>query len=187
MNVTLAFDVYGTLIDTHGIVPKLREIIGEKAEAFSHTWRDKQLEYSFRRGLMQNYQNFATCTSNALDYASIYYNIPLTKEKKHELLDTYRVLPVFKDVDEGLTRLKKANYCMYVLSNGRANTIETLLETANIRDYFLDVVSVDDIKTFKPDPAVYRYFLKKTRATKTNAWLISSNSFDLPPKTWTPS
>ena len=59
---TLAFDVYGTLIDTNGVLVLLEKIVGKKAKAFSQTWRDKQLEYSFRRGHMQNYVGFEVCT-----------------------------------------------------------------------------------------------------------------------------
>ncbi len=78
MEVTLAFDVYRTLIDTHGVVSKLQETVGARAKEFSQTWRDKQLEYSFRRGLMQNYANFSVCTSHALGYTSTYYKVSLT-------------------------------------------------------------------------------------------------------------
>ncbi len=137
MSITLAFDVYGTLIDTHGVVAALQKIVGNKAEEFSRTWRDKQLEYSFRRGLMQNYETFAVCTSNALDYACTYYKAPLTKEQKNELLGVYRVLPTFKDVKEGLARLKAANFRIYAFSNGSKDAIEMLLTTAGIRDFFL--------------------------------------------------
>jgi 2-haloacid dehalogenase len=179
MAITLAFDVYGTLIDTQGVVSKLQEIVGNKAEEFSRTWRDKQLEYSFRRGLMQNYENFAVCISHALDYTCAYYNVPLTKEQKHELLDSYRTLPAFKDVEDGLARLKAANYHIYAFSNGSADAVETLLIAAGIRDYFLGVVSVDDIKSFKPNPAVYSHFLRKSGAPGSSAWLISSNPFDV--------
>ena len=35
MTVTLGFDVYGTLIDTHGVITRLETMIGEKAAAFS--------------------------------------------------------------------------------------------------------------------------------------------------------
>ena len=59
---TIAFDVHGTLIDTDGVVSRLREWIGSQADVFSQTWRSKQLEYSFRRGLMRRYENFAVCT-----------------------------------------------------------------------------------------------------------------------------
>ena len=63
MMTTLAFDVYGTLIDTHGVLAALEKLLGEQAKSFSNTWREKQLEYSFRKGLMQNYETFAVCTS----------------------------------------------------------------------------------------------------------------------------
>ena len=52
MPKVLAFDVYGTLIDTQGIVTSLSGFVGDKAGEFSRIWRDKQLEYSFRRGLL---------------------------------------------------------------------------------------------------------------------------------------
>jgi 2-haloacid dehalogenase len=180
MAVTLAFDVYGTLIDTHGVVSKLQEIIGGKAKDFSHTWREKQLEYSFRRGLMQNYENFAICTSHALDYTCSYYKVSLTEEQKHELLDSYRTLPAFNDVKDGLARLKAANFRLYAFSNGSADVVETLLVAAGIRDFFIGVVSVDDLKSFKPNPAVYSHFLRQSGASGgSSAWLISSNPFDV--------
>ncbi len=179
MSVTLAFDVYGTLIDTHGVVYKLQKVAGDKAQAFSQTWRDKQLEYSFRRGLMKNYQNFAVCTSHALDYTCRYYKITLIKEQKMELLDSYRALPAFDDVVDSLARLKAAGFRLYAFSNGSADTVETLLSAAGIRDFFLGIVSVDDLKSFKPDPAVYSHFIKKSEASISDTWLISSNPFDV--------
>jgi len=179
VNVTLAFDVYGTLIDTHGVVTRLREIVGDKAQDFSRTWRDKQLEYSFRRGLMQNYENFAVCTRHALDYTSSFYGIPLTDYHRAKLLEAYRVLPPFDDVREALTRLESAGYRMYAFSNGSAEAVEGLLTTAAIRNFFKGVVSCDDLKSFKPNPAVYAYFLRKARATGAQAWLVSGNPFDV--------
>ncbi len=179
MNITLAFDVYGTLIDTHNHVSKLREIVGNNAEKFSHTWRDKQLEYSFRRGLMKKYKTFAICTSNALEYTCVHYDSPFTKRQKNELLKAYSALPAFKDVKKNLARLKEARFHIYAFSNGCTDAIETLLIAADIREYFIDIVSVDDIKSFKPAPEVYRYFLKKSGATSINTWLISSNPFDV--------
>ncbi len=179
MAITLAFDVYGTLIDTNGVVTALEAMVGTKAQAFSHTWRDKQLEYSFRRGLMHNYQTFAVCTGQALDYTCSFYNVSLTDEQKAELLGVYRVLPAFNDVKEGLAQLKAAGFRLYAFSNGKADALEMLLNTAGIRDLFLGVVSVDDIKVFKPSPATYGHFLRQAEATGGSAWLISSNPFDV--------
>ncbi len=82
MAITLAFDIYGTLIDTHGITESLKPIMGSRAVEFSRLWRDKQLEYSFRRGLMQNYQDFSVCTKQALDYASLFFHVEISEDEK---------------------------------------------------------------------------------------------------------
>jgi len=179
MAITLAFDVYGTLIDTHDVIVALGKHVGDKAAVFSRTWRDKQLEYSFRRGLMQNYENFARCTSDALDYTCSYLKVPLSQQDKEELLGAYKVLPAFADVAEGLDRAKKAGFRLFAFSNGSAEAVETLLKHAGIRDNFIGVVSVDEMKSFKPNPAVYSHFLRRAGAVGANAWLISGNPFDV--------
>jgi len=179
VSATLAFDVYGTLIDTHGVVDRLRETVGDVARAFSETWRDKQLEYSFRRGLMQNYANFAVCTRNALDYTAAVYRVPLTDAQRQQLLAAYRALPAFDDVRDALPRLESAGYRMFAFSNGTAEAVEALLDHAGIRNYFQGVVSCDDLRSFKPNPAVYAHFLRQAGATGVEAWLISGNPFDV--------
>ena len=50
---------------------------------------------------------------------------------------------------------------------------------AGIEYFFSDIVSVDEIKSFKPDPAVYEHFLHRAKTTSSEAWLISSNPFDV--------
>lgn len=52
MTKTFALDVYGTLIDPHAVAASLEAHVGDQAAWFSEIWRGKQLEYSFRRGLM---------------------------------------------------------------------------------------------------------------------------------------
>jgi len=179
MATTLAFDVYGTLINTHGVVSELEKLVGDRAKTFSNRWRDKQLEYSFRKGLMQNYETFAVCTSQALDYTCAYYGTELSDEQKKSLMGIYRVLPAFDDVKEGLTRLQAAGFRLYAFSNGTADALEVLLNNAGIRELFLGVVTVDDIKSFKPNPAVYSHFLRQSKSTGGDSWLVSSNPFDV--------
>lgn len=179
MTVTLAFDVYGTLIDTHGVVQALEQLVGERAGEFSRAWRDKQLEYSFRRGLMQNYQTFAVCTSQALDYTCGVFQVPLDQARKQQLLEIYRVLPAFPDAREGLDRLQRAGDRLFAFSNGSAEAVEALLVNAELREFFLDVISCDELKSFKPNPAVYAHFLRRAEATASEAWMISGNPFDV--------
>lgn len=179
MTVTLGFDIYGTLIDTHGMIVQLKGLLGDCAADFSKTWREKQLEYTFRRGLMGHYANFAVCTRDALEYACSAYQAPITDEQKTDLLRAYQALPAFDDVIHGLQQLSRAGFQMYAFSNGIKDSLETLLGNAGIRNYFLGVVSVDDVKTFKPSPSVYQHFLNETNSSASRSWLISSNPFDV--------
>ncbi len=176
---TLAFDVYGTLIDTQGVVGALQGLIGERAPAFALAWREKQLEYSFRRGLMQHYVDFATCTAQALDYCCQSQRLTLSAAERESLLATYKTLPAFDDVPEALRQLETSGLRLFAFSNGTREAVELLLQSAGIRDYFVGVVSVDDLRSFKPNPAVYCHFLRQAGATDEDAWLISGNPFDV--------
>lgn len=73
MEPTLAFDVYGTRIDTNGVMEALERLVGAQAPELSRTWRDKQRECSFRRSLMQDYVEFSVCTRQALEYACAFH------------------------------------------------------------------------------------------------------------------
>jgi 2-haloacid dehalogenase len=179
MTITLGFDIYGTLIDPHGVTVKLGELIGDQAPAFSKLWREKQLEYTFRRGLMREYQNFPVCTRNALDYADAVFKTNINEDDKQALMQVYRVLPAYDDVPEALEKIRSAGFRMYGFSNGVAEAVSGLLENAGIAEFFDGVVSVDDIKTFKPSPDVYQHFVDSTGSDKANAWLVSSNPFDV--------
>ena len=179
MNTSLAFDVYGTLINTHGVLGLLEQYIGDKAFAFSTTWRDKQLEYSFRRGLMKNYVPFTECTRQALEYSCLYYQIELSPSQKTALLDCYKTLPAFEDAHQGLVNLKAKGYRLFAFSNGTGPAVQQLLQTAGMIDLFEGIVSADEIKTFKPNPDIYQHFLSRTDSIADNTWLISSNPFDV--------
>lgn len=175
----LAFDVYGTLIDTAGVRRSLERLAGEQAGEMTALWRSKQLEYSFRRALMHNYVDFATCTRQALDFCCAALQIDLEPRERQDLLAEYRTLPAFADVAAGLQSCRAADLRLFAFSNGRADDVAHLLDHAGISHWFEDVVSCDEIRSFKPDPGVYRHFLGRARADAVGSWMISGNPFDV--------
>lgn len=179
MTITLGFDVYGTLIDTAGVTTALQEFAGDRAVLFSSLWRDKQLEYSFRRGLMQNYSHFGICTKNALDYTCSALGITISEKDKDQLMAGYRFLPPFPDVQDALPHLQDQGFRLFAFSNGRPGDVANLLQNSGIDGYFEDVISTDEIKSFKPNPAVYAHFLRRSATRAQAAWLISGNPFDV--------
>ena len=178
---TLAFDVYGTLINTHGMIDLLQRYIGEeKALPFAVLWRDKQLEYSFRRSLMNCYQHFHTCTSDALANCIDTFDVSITAEQHSSLIKRYQTLPLYEDVVDCLDSIReRSDICIYALTNGPRQDVARLHESVAVDHYFINIVSVDEIKKYKPDPAVYQHFLDRTRSSKKDCWLISGNTFDV--------
>ena len=175
----LAIDVYGTLIDPFRMEEHLRAAFGQRARAASELWRSKQIEYSFRRALMKQYRNFGVCTEEALCFVAEQFGIRLTDAEREVLLAKYRQLPPFPDVPSALEDLAGQAFEMVACSNGTEAAVRAALEHAGIVQHFRKIVSVDAIRTFKPDPAVYDYLVSEVNASKNTVWLISSNPFDV--------
>lgn len=179
MKKTLAFDVYGTLIDTSGVFDTLLDMIPDKADTFMKSWRQKQLEYSFRRGLMRQHCDFSVCTRDALNYCCESLDVSLSDSQKDTLLDNYTTLPHFPDVEKCLAECRDAGYRLYAFSNGSSDAVEQLLDHADIISLFDGIVSTENVHMFKPSPDVYQYFIKNTQSVIPETWLISGNSFDV--------
>jgi 2-haloacid dehalogenase len=176
---TLALDVYGTLINPHAITTRLSEHLGARADAFSQLWRSKQLEFSFRRGLMGDYADFSVVTRDALEYTNATLGARLSDAFKEELLSDYTRLDAFEDVPEALARLRAEGRALYAFSNGKPADLESLLNYAGIAGLLDGVVSVHDVQSFKPDPKVYAHFSRATGTQPENTRLVSSNAFDI--------
>jgi 2-haloacid dehalogenase len=178
MKITLAFDVYGTLVDPSGMAEHLAHELGAKAAAFADCWREKQLEYSFRRGLMDNYADFSICTSDALNFTCQRFKTAISPERRCELLRLYQHLPRFDDVTPALHSLRES-FRLFAFSNGKRNDIDAVLSNAKVLDFFEGIVSADDVRSFKPDPAVYSHARRATGTWSAPFWLVSSNPWDI--------
>jgi len=178
-NPVLAFDVYGTLIDPFHMEEHLRAVFGERAREASELWRGKQLEYSFRRALMKKYVTFDVCTAQALRFVSGHLGISLSEGAHAQLMASYLQLPAYADVTSALNQCAVHGFTIAACTNGTKSAVRGLLDQAGVLAQFAKIVSVDAIRTFKPDPAVYEYLADELHVQKEMVWLISSNPFDV--------
>ncbi|HUM95875.1 MAG TPA: haloacid dehalogenase type II [Candidatus Competibacter sp.] len=176
---SLGFDVYGTLVDPLALAEPLRALVGEQAVPFAALWRTKQLEYSFRRGLMRHYVNFDVCTQQALQYTQKALKCELSPSDQARLIDAYLHLPLFPEVIDALAALKAQGHRLVAFSNGVEGSIRALLANVGVLSRLEDVVSVDDLRTFKPDPEVYAYLARRAGRSSAETWLVSSNAWDV--------
>ncbi len=179
MAEALGFDIYGTLVDPLDMDEHLGEMVGEEAARFSALWREKQIEYTWRRGLMREYADFGVCTRQALDFAALSFGLELSGEQRERLVEEYQNLRPFPDVLPGLGRLRSEGHTLVAFSNGVERTARELLRRGGVLDHLEDVVSVDDRGTFKPDPEVYRHLARRLGRPVEETWLVSSNGWDV--------
>lgn len=166
------------MVDPGGIAAALGEAFGTKAALAARLWREKQLEFTFRRALMRHYVDFDRCTAQALSFVSGELGVELTEKSTRALLDSYLRLPAYPDAEPGLTTLKSAGHRIVALTNGTERSVRALLQHAGIDGLFEMILSADTIRTFKPDPAVYD-LVQRAGVSGEQAWLVSGNPFDV--------
>jgi len=175
----LAFDMYGTLVDPIRIWTRLEHDLPGDALQVAELWRLTQLQYSFRVTAMEAYEDFEQLTRKALDYALAATGCQLTAAQKDALMAQYNDLERFADVAPGLTRLRRRGHPMVVFSNGPPAMLEPLMVAAGLSSWFDGVVSVHDVRAFKPAPRTYRYAAERLGRPVGQVRLISSNPFDV--------
>ena len=169
------FDVYGTLLDVDSAVRRC-DPGGALPDGFSQGWRAKQLEYSWTLQAMGAYRDFAAVTSEALDHVIAATGAGALL--RQSLLEAYRSLDSFPEVDVVLRALLSSGARLAVLSNGTAPMLASALEAAGIGRLFETVISVDEIGVYKPDPRVYRHAAQRLAASASQIDFVSSNAWD---------
>jgi len=173
----IIFDAYGTLFDVNSAAEKCKDKIGDKWEGFANFWRTTQLEYTWLRSLMKRHKDFWQVTEDSLDKSMNTFNID--KSMKNELLDLYKTLNTFPEVEDVLNKLKKKNYKLAILSNGTPALLNELVKGNNIENIFDDVFSIEEVGIYKPDSRVYDIPIKKYQIQKNEVVFLSANTWDV--------
>lgn len=173
----LVFDAYGTLFDVHSVIQACEREFPAHGAELSHEWRAKQLEYTWLRSLMVQYEDFSRVTAAALDYACRARGLALDTAVKSRLMDEYCHLEPFPEVRETLAAL--AGRKLAILSNGSPQMLSTLVESAGLKEAFAHVLSVDAVKIYKPSPAAYQLAATRTKLERAAIGFVSSNFWDI--------
>jgi 2-haloacid dehalogenase len=170
------FDAYGTLFDVHSVIEACREITADP-QALSREWRQKQLEYTWLRALMGRYEDFWRVTEAALRFAVRRLELPATGAQLGRLMDAYLSLACFPEVTEALGRLTPSP--LAILSNGSPRMLDAAVRSSGLEAYFSHVLSVDEVQTYKPAPAVYALGPKALGLPSGEILFVSGNAWDV--------
>lgn len=172
----LAFDAYGTLFDVHSVIDLCEQLYPGKGEKLSLVWRAKQLEYTWLRSLMGEYEDFQRITEASLRYACKSLGQPCDTEVRDTLMNAYLRLAPYPEAKGALGRL--SGLPLAILSNGSPGMLNPVVRNNGLEGTFAHVISVDEVKTYKPSPRVYELAPKKLGVPKENIGFVSSNYWD---------
>lgn len=172
------FDAYGTLFDVHSAVARHMAEIGPDAARFSEVWRAKQLEYSWVLSLAGRYEPFWTLTERALDHA--FARFPqVDRSVRPLLLDAYRTLDAYPDVQDTLRSLRSRTLKTGILSNGDPGMLNAAVASAGLAEDLDAVLSVHAAQVFKTDPRTYEIVLQALSCAADKVVFVSSNRWDI--------
>ena len=171
------FDAYGTLFDVNSAARSAQDSLGEKWQPLAELWRAKQLQYTWLRGLAGHHADFWQVTGDALDFAlsTLKLDDPALRAR---LMNLYLILSAYPEVPDTLNRLKAAGMKLAVLSNGTPAMLAAALANAGITDLFDAILSVEEVKIYKPHPSVYGLACSRLKVAASRICFLSSNGWD---------
>ena len=171
------FDAYGTLFDVHSATARCRDDLGDKADALSALWRQKQLEYTWLRSLMAAHVDFWRITGDALDYAMAATALE-DAALREKLMALYLTLDAYPDVPETLARLRQSGMRTAILSNGSPMMLDAAVTSAGIAAHLDHVLSVEDVGIFKVAKQTYQLAVDRLGLRPSEICFMSSNAWD---------
>jgi 2-haloacid dehalogenase len=171
------FDAYGTLFDFASAAAGCADVLGDKAASVTALWRDKQLQYTWLRGLQGRHADFWQVTGDALDFTLETLAIA-DANVRDRLMSLYRTLDCFPEVPQVLRRLKEAGFVTAILSNGSPSMLADAVAGARLGDLLDHVLSVEEVGVFKPHPSVYGLAVDRLGVPASAISFQSSNAWD---------
>lgn len=173
----VVFDAYGTLLDVDSAMQAHASRLGPNWPEISNAWRLRQLQYSWIRSLAGAHRDFWALTREALAWAAAAHGIT-DQALLDDVLQAYRKLTPYPDVEPALRRLRADGKEAAILSNGEPGMLADAVAHAGLGGVLDAVLSAETAGVFKPDPRVYRLATDRFAAAPAEIAFVSSNAWD---------
>jgi 2-haloacid dehalogenase len=174
----VVFDAYGTLLDVNAAMRAHGPRLGPNWERLSAEWRAKHTEYSWVRSLVGGqYRDFWQLAQESLAFVAARHGIS-DADLLRDVLGAYRRLDAYPEVADVLRGLAARGIGRAILSNGEPGMLTDAVEAAGIAELLDDVLSVDAVGVYKPDPRVYTLATTRFGVSAEEIGFVSSNPWD---------
>ncbi len=170
---TVAFDVVETLISLEPLRPRFVDI-GLPASILER-WFDRMLRDGMALTLAGDYAPFPEVAQAAL---RVIGGGRLTDDDVKHVLDGFATLPAQPDAEQAMQVLADAGVSVVCLSNGAREATEAFLDRSGLDRFVDQVISVADVRMWKPPRAVYEHALSRIGRPADDVALVAVHAFD---------
>ena len=125
---------------------------------------------------MGRYEDFWRITEDGLKFACQFLGLEASQEQIDYLMQAYLCLSPFSEIPAALGSL--AGLSCSILSNGTPAMLHSAVHSAGLQGRFQHILSVDEVRTYKPNPIVYQLAEKHLGVERGQIGFVSSNGWD---------
>lgn len=170
---TVAFDVVETLMSLEPLRPRFADV-GVDPGLLEH-WFDRVLRDGMALSLAGDYEVFPRVAAEVLRTLT---RGEIDDDSVAHVLAGFGELTAQPDVEPAMRTFADAGIAMSCLTNGTAETTTGFLERTGLDRYIDQVVSVADVRSWKPPVHVYDYALDQLGRPAEQVALVAVHAFD---------
>jgi 2-haloacid dehalogenase len=171
----VAFDVVGTLFSLDPLAARMRDV--GLPERRLTEWFARFLRDAFALEIAGGYVPFRQVAGGALEVMLAEHGLPASSASI--VLGGFSELPPHPDVRPAFEQLRGAGVRVVALTNGSAETTQRLLEQAALSALVDRIISIDEVRRWKPHREVYLHAAHVLGVAPTALALVAAHAWDV--------
>ncbi len=173
----IVFDVNETLLDLGGLDGPFETTFGEARAR--NQWFAQLLSLSMTATIVEDYRDFSALARDALEQLAARYGVRPTDDQLQEILQCMQQLAPHDDARPALERLRARGFRLAALTNSAPAVARAQLQHARLDRFFEAILSVDEVRRFKPAPAPYRMAAQRMQVGVSALRMVAAHDWDI--------
>jgi 2-haloacid dehalogenase len=173
----ILLDVYGTLLDMGDVQRRINYLLNSKRAYL--LWMELLMQYIFVDNCTERFHDFTSIAASTLRMTTRALNADLSPDQVNEILEMLTHLPLKDHVQKGLSLLNDLDLRVAALTNSSEKIVKERMIRTGLISYFEKVLSVEQIKKYKPALQAYTWAADLMHVDPKNSLLVSSHAWDI--------
>jgi len=179
----LFFDVNETLLDLSEVKTSVTRALGGNT-GLAALWFPTLLQHSLVVSAAGQFRPFGEIAAASLAMVAQSNNIDLSENQAKEAIKPLLSAPLHPDVMPAIKNLHDQGFSMGALTNSSQAAMEQQLKNAGLEPYFDFMLSVEELKMYKPHLQVYQWAAKTRNMPVENSMMIAAHGWDVGGAAW---